>query len=276
MSRGAMSRGAMSTGIPRYVRPRPDRVGGLTSTGWSILLVVAGVLTVEAASRLGLISTVDLVPVTVMAGRAAELVTDPAFLTRQLLPTLGLIAAGFAAAAVLGVAVGLLLWRSPWWSDALQPYLNIYYAIPTFAVYPILVVLFGTGPVPILLLATAFSVVVIIANALIGFRSVPVAVDKLARANRLGRRAHLTKILLPAAVPDIAAGLRLGLVYATIAVLATEFILATRGLGHFISQAYHTFHTVDMYAGILLICLVALVLNLGVGAVLSRLDWRQR
>lgn len=264
------------TGIPRYVRPRPDRVGGLSAPAWSAVLVVAGILAVELVTRLGVISEVDLVPVTVMAGRAVALVTDGAFLTGQLLPTLGLIAAGFAAAAVIGIAMGLLLFRSRWWSDALQPYLNIYYAIPTFAVYPVLVVLFGTGPLPILLLATAFGVVVIIANSLIGFRSVPASVDKLARANRLGRRAHLTKVLLPAAVPDIAAGLRLGLVYATIAVLATEFILATRGLGHFISQAYHTFHTVDMYAGILLICVMALALNLSVGAVLSRLDWRQR
>jgi NitT/TauT family transport system permease protein len=130
--------------------------------------------------------------------------------------------------------------------------------------------------VPILVVSVSFAVVVIITNGLTGFDSVPVTVRKLARARQLTPRQYLTKVLLPAAMSGTAAGLRLGLVYSTIGVLATEFILSTHGLGHFIADAYHTFHVEGMYAGILLICLVALVLNVTVSAVLARVDWRRR
>ena len=265
-----------SNQIPGYIRPRPAKILGLSAPAWSVLVSLAGLVLLEVVTRLGLISPVDLIPPTEMAARAAALLADGAFVADQLLPTVGLIALTFVLAGVLGIAVAYLLWSSSWCRRALQPYLNVYYAVPIFAIYPILVVLFGTGRVPIVLVSTAFSVVIIITNTLIGFNAVPETVHKLAWSRRLDQRRYLTKILLPAAAPDIATGLRLGLVYATIAVLATEFIISTHGLGHFISEAYETFRIADMYAGIVLICLLALVLNVTVAAVLNRIDWRRR
>lgn len=265
----------MIAALPRYARPRPDRLLGLTPAVWTGVLAVLALAALEVLART-VVDPIDLVPPSTMVVRTAELLGTAGFVTGQVLPSLGLIAAAFALAGVAGVGLAYTMWRSPWWRRALQPYLNVYYAIPIFAVYPILVVLLGTGGVPIVLLSAAFGAVVVVTNSLLGFDSVPEPVRKLARSRNLDARRYLTAILLPAALPDIADGLRLGLVYATIGVLATEFILSTRGLGHEIADAYHTFRTADMYAGILLICLLALALNVAVGAVLDRLDWRRR
>lgn len=270
-----MTDSAMATAVPRYLRPRPRRVLGLPSVAWTAVIGIGLVGLVEFLARSGAVSSFDLVPVTEMVSRIGELLIDPEFLVEDLLRTVVLILVSFVVATVLGIALAYLLWRVRWCRNAIQPYLNVYYAVPTFAVYPILVVLFGTGFVPIFLLAVAFSLVVIAANSLNGFNSVSGVTDKLAVSLRLTPRQYFTKVLLRSAVPDIASGMKLGFVYALIGVLATEFILSTSGLGNFISEAYIDFRTQDMYAGILLVCILALAANLGLGAMLNRFNWRR-
>ncbi|MHA6616196.1 ABC transporter permease [Pseudonocardia sp. DLS-67] len=267
--------GRRATGVPRYVRPRPERVLGLRAPAWTALVGAGLVVAVELLARSGVVDGTDLIPVSEMLAGIAALLVDPEFLVGDLLWTVGLIAVSFTLATALGVGLAYTLWRAVWWRRAVQPYLNVYYAVPTFALYPILVVLFGTGAIPIILLAVAFSSVVIAANALNGFDSVPPTVDKLAASLRLRPGTYLWKVLLPSAAPNIAAGMKLGFVYALIGVLATEFILATRGLGQFISHAYITFDSEEMYAGILFVCLFALGANLALSAVLDRFDWRR-
>ncbi len=71
-------------------------------------------------------------------------------------------------------------------------------------------------------------------------------------------------------------GLKLGLSYAVISVLASEFILSTQGLGHFISIAYDGFDIADMYAGILIVALIALLSTSLISLALNRFDWRRR
>lgn len=275
MSTPVVSRPRAASGIPRYVRPRPQRVLGLSAPVWTAVVGIGLVVLVEVLARSGAVSGADLVPVSEMLVGIGGLLVDPEFLVGSLLWTVTLIAVSFVLATVLGVGLAYTLWRARWWRRAVQPYLNIYYAVPTFALYPIFVVLFGTGAVPIVLLAVAFSSVVIAANALNGFSSVPASVNKLAASLQLGSSQYLRKVLLPAAAPDIAAGMKLGFVYALIGVLATEFILSTRGLGQFISNAYITFDADEMYAGILFVCLFALAANLLLSAVLDRFDWRR-
>lgn len=270
-----MSTGPAS-GIPRYLRPRPDRVLAMSAPVWTAVIGVLAIVAVEVLARSGAISGSDLVPVSEMVVQIGALLVDPAFLVQDLLWTAALIAGSFVLATLLGITLAYTLWRARWWRRAVQPYLNVYYAVPTFALYPVLVVIFGTGPVPIVAIAVAFSSVVIAANALNGFNSVSPVTDKLATSLRLRPAQYLRKVLLPSAVPDIASGMKLGFVYALIGVLATEFILSTRGLGHFISDAYITFDTEQMYAGILFVCLFALAANLGLGAVLDRFDWKRR
>jgi len=262
--------------VPSYVRPTPRRVAGLPAAAWTLVLVAAAVVAVELYARSGAVSRLDLIPVSEMATRSLELLGNRDFVVDALLRSMVLICASFAASAVVGVGVAYLMARSRWVHRAVKPYVNVFYALPIFALYPVMVVMFGTGVVPIVLLATLFSVVIVISNALVGFESTPVIVTKLARSLEMTRSQQLRKILLPAALPDILAGLKLGLAYAIIAVLATEFILATTGLGQVVNRAYNNFNTVDMYAGILFVSAFALLANLALGAALRTFDWRRR
>lgn len=262
--------------VPSYVRPVPRRVVGLPAAAWTALMIVTAVVAVEVYARSGSVSRLDLIPVTEMVTRSVELLGDRAFVVEALLRSVLLICVSFAGSALIGVGTAYLMARSRWAYRALKPYVNVFYALPIFALYPVMVVMFGTGAIPVVLLATLFSVVIVISNSLVGFESTPPIVGKLARSLEMSRGQQFRKILLPSALPDILAGLKLGLAYAIIAVLATEFILATTGLGQVVNRAYNSFNTVDMYAGIVFVVVFALLANLALSAALNSFDWRRR
>lgn len=262
--------------VPRYARPAPRRVAGLPPAVWTLMLVVALLASVEIAARAGSVSPLDLVPVTEMITGVRELLEEPGFISEELMRTFLTVIVSFALAGFFGVLIAFGMSQSAWLRSALQPYLNVFYALPIFALYPVLVVLLGTGMLPVVLLATTFSIVSVISNSLVGFDNVPPIVAKLSRSLQFDRRRHLTLILLPAALPDILAGLKLALAYAIIAVLASEFILAPHGLGRVVANSYNSFNTPHMYAGVLFIVTFALVANLLLGAALARFDWRRR
>lgn len=252
------------------VGPRSERRLGLGVRGWTVLGGAATALLLEVAPRVGLVDSYSLVPLSQMAGRALQLLADPEFLVRDLLPSLGAIAASFLLAAVLGVTVGLLIWAVPAVRRSLDPWLATYYAVPTFALYPLLVVVMGVGLGPIILLGTLFAVVAMISATTDGLDAIPGTTLRLMDSLTMRRRQRVTKVLIPAALPQISVGLRLALSYSIIMVLASEFVLSTRGLGHFISNAYNDFAITDMYAGVLLVFALALLLNVVFARLLTR------
>lgn len=249
-------------------RPARERRLGLTVRGWTIVGGLLTVLLLELAPRLGLVDSFSLVPLSAMVVRAAGLLVDPRFLTEDLVPSLLAILVAFLFAVVLGILIGLLVWRFTWARKILDPWLATYYAIPTFALYPLLVALLGIGFVPIVVLATLFAIVAMISSTVDGLDCIPRSVLRLAAVLQLDPLQRTFKVLLPAALPQISVGLRLALSYSLIMVLASEFVLSTSGLGHFISNAYNDFAITDMYAGVLLVFVLALGLNSAFAAAL--------
>lgn len=243
---------------------------GLPPAAWTAAGVIVIAALLEAAPRLGWVDTFSLVPLSEMATRAAELLTEPAFWEKDLLPSLVGIAASFVLAVVGGILSGLALWRFPMARRAVDPWLTTYYAIPTFALYPLLVVVLGVGTLPIVLLGTLFAIVAMISATMDGLDSTPRSVLRLAQVLELSGVQRAVKVLLPAALPQISVGVRLALSYSLIGVLASEFVLSTRGLGHFISDSYNDFAIADMYAGVLIVFVLALAVNVGLGSLIGR------
>jgi len=254
-----------NTDKPRTVR---ERRLGLTVRGWTVIGALLAVLFLELAPRLGLVDSFSLVPLSAMVVRALGLLVDPEFLSQDLAPSLLSILVAFIFAVISGVLIGLVVWRFDWARKILDPWLATYYAIPTFALYPLLVALLGIGFVPIVLLATLFAVVAMISSTVDGLDGIPRSVLRLAAVLQLDPIQRTFKVLLPAALPQISVGLRLALSYSLIMVLASEFVLSTSGLGHFISNAYNDFAITDMYAGVLLVFVLALGLNFAFAAAL--------
>lgn len=243
---------------------------GLTVRGWTLVGALVTATFLEVAPRVGLVDSYSLVPLSTMVSRAAQLLVDPAFVLDDLAPSLIAIATSFVLAAVLGAAIGLLVWAVPAVRHSLDPWLATYYAIPTFALYPLLVVVMGVGIAPIVLLGTLFAVVAMISATADGLDSIPRTTLRLMESLQMPRGQRVTKVLIPAALPQISVGLRLALSYSFIMVLASEFVLSTRGLGHFISNAYNDFAISDMYAGVLLVFALALILNVVFARLLTR------
>src|SRR5699024_1890017 len=140
----------------------------------------------------------------------------------------------------------------------------------TFALYPLLVVVMGVGLAPIILLGTLFAVVAMISATADGLDGIPKSTLRLMQSLEMRWPQRVSKVLIPAALPQISVGLRLALSYSFIMVLASEFVLSSRGLGHFISNAYNDFAITNMYAGVVIVFALALVLNVVFAKLLTR------
>jgi NitT/TauT family transport system permease protein len=243
----------------------------MTRARWIQLgAAVIAVGALELICRVGWVRPTTLVPPSVMVQAAIAAAQDPETLADFGL-TLSTVAIVVAIAAVLGVLGGIALHATPRWRRAAEPFIASYYALPLFALYPLLVVVLGVGTAPIIATGVLYAMMSVAMATLAGLDRIPAVYRKAARVNRLGRFATVTRILVPACAPDIAGGVALSVSYAFVAVIASEFLLASHGIGHAIADAYEEFQTRRMY-GLMLglgICVVAV--NLAMARLRARL-----
>ena len=165
----------------------------------------------------------------------------------------------FAAAALLGVAYGLVAGWSRTVEQVTVPIVHILQLIPGLAWIPVALLLFGIGQRATLFMiaVTAFSPVAL--NVLAGVKCVDVTYIRAARMLGAGRRMLLLRVLLPGALPQILTGLRIGLGNGWRVLLAAEMIVGTgTGLGYCIIQARWTLDYASAFVCLVLICLVGL------------------
>ena len=190
--------------------------------------------------------------------------------------TLARIAWAFALAAVLGVGLGLAmgLWRRL--REGLDPVFAAIYPIPSVLFLPLASFALprGEGAAIATIALTAFFLIAITTTH--GVRQidrlvVEAAVHYGARGPRL-----FAAVLLPAALPFILTGLRLGLGYTLIVAVAVEIVAASRGLGSLLWLSWQVLKVEDMYATFLVIALLGAALSYGLDALRTRLlPWVQ-
>jgi NitT/TauT family transport system permease protein len=155
----------------------------------------------------------------------------------------------------------MLLARFRYLAQISEPYLAALYALPLVFFYPLLLALFGLGAKPIVIIATTMAFVPTAVSTRIGLTEVPEIYRRLARSVGASRLDLYRKVLFPAAVPFVFAGLKMGFVYALIGSVAMEFVLTDSGLGFAVRYNYNFFNAREMYAFVLLILLIAIALN---------------
>jgi NitT/TauT family transport system permease protein len=225
-----------------------------------LVLVVATIVLLELLCRMGLIDRLTMQP-------PSEVVRDLGVLlvsgrmNGAMLKTFVNVAVAAILAVVAGVifAAGIHRYRAV--RQGLEPLFATYYAIPVYAFYPMLIILFGLGDVPQILIGFMLSVVAVIVNTLSGLDRVSPVLLKTARVYRLGPIATARKITLPSAAPYLLTGARLAVAYAFIGVIGAEFIMSQTGIGYEISFAYNNFDNKVMYPLILLILVVSVLVN---------------
>jgi ABC-type nitrate/sulfonate/bicarbonate transport system permease component len=181
---------------------------------------------------------------------------------QDVLPSILRILGGWALAVLIGIPFGILIGRSRNLSDLVNPSLQFLRAIPGPALIPIFIILLGTESTMRVTLIAFGSVWPILLNTIEGTRTVdPVQIDT-ARAFRIPRHARLWRIVLPAAMPKIFAGMRVSLALAVILMVVSELVASTSGIGYRIQNAQIMFLLTDMWCGIILLALIGYTVNL--------------
>ncbi|MGJ4995849.1 ABC transporter permease [Bradyrhizobium sp. HKCCYLS3077] len=169
--------------------------------------------------------------------------------------------AGFAIAVVLGVSLGIAAAVSPPINAAVKPIVRVLAPLPKVALYPAFLLLLGFGHESKIMLVAADALFPILLSTYYGATTIEQKLIWSALAAGTPPRDVLWKVVLPAAMPSILTGCRIGLVISCIVVFLAEMITSTDGLGHVLVTAARTFQAVDMFVPLITISLLGLILN---------------
>ena len=184
-------------------------------------------------------------------------------------------AIGYGASVVVGILVGALAGRFRIVEYVVDPFLWFLYSAPLIAFYPIFVLWFGLGVPTVIAITFLLSVTQIAANTLRGIQSVNPGLLRAARSFGASERDLLWKVVLPASVPMVIAGLRLGVGRALMGVVVGELFGATAGLGFSIAYYGALLKTTDMIASLVVVVVLGVLCTQALSAVEARFDsWR--
>ncbi len=201
--------------------------------------------------------------------RLVQLAGDPQFQAHCAV-TLFRLFTGFAIAAVLGIGIGIAAAGSRAVSAAVTPLVRVLAPVPKIALYPALVLTLGFDHSSKIALVAADALFPILLATYQGASAVEPKLIWSARAAGVSQRRCLLTVVLPAALPSIMTGCRIGLIISCIVVFLAEMITSTDGLGHVLVRASRNFQTVDMFVPIIAISLLGLALNAAFNALRAR------
>ncbi len=211
--------GGAGTGLRRAI---PFLVAVVLLAIWQLLTMFHAFSAVVLPSPLSVVKEIPVLFATGYGGQT--LLTDIWISTAR-------IAAGFLAAVVVGVPVGILMASSDLVFQVIDPMLQFIRPVPPLAYIPLLVVWFGIGEVSKGLLILLGTIPVIVINTISGVRATPPERIRVAQCVGATRLQILRHVILPSALPEIFTGMRVGIGVAWTCLVAAEIIAATAGLG---------------------------------------------
>lgn len=223
----------------------------------STLLGLVLLLLWEAGVRLGDVPAYLLPPPSMVVMR---IVGDYRALFMHTMVTVNEVVIGFALAIVVSIPLAALLAQFRSIERALYPILVASQTVPKVAIAPLFVVWFGFGLLPKILIAFLICFFPILIDALIGFRSTPKEVIWLARSMGASPRRIFLNFQLPAALPNIFAGLKVASTLAVVGAVVGEFVAADSGLGYQLIVANGMLDVVLSFAVLVVLSAVGIVL----------------
>ncbi len=182
-------------------------------------------------------------------------------ITASLLVSLHRIAWGFSIGAAAGFLLGCVLGTSQRARDYLDPTVRALFAVPTLGWIPILILVFGIDETLKTLVIAKAVLVPIVVNTSRGIRNIPDAYVDVARALRLPLRSRFLKLTVPASLPSIFTGIRLGLNHAFIALIVVEMLAATEGLGYMMVWGRKLFQLDIVIVGMIVVGIIGFLLD---------------
>jgi NitT/TauT family transport system permease protein len=172
---------------------------------------------------------------------------------------------GLGIAALAGIPIGLLLGRYRVLEAAFGIYVTAGYATPLIALVPVLILWFGLGMTVKVVIVFLLAFFPICINTWLGVKAVPKTLIEVGVAFVAPGREIMRRIVLPAVLPYIMAGVRLAIGKAVIAMIIAEFLTAISGLGGLIINAANSFQTAQMFVPIIIVMVFAVGLTAAVG-----------
>jgi ABC-type nitrate/sulfonate/bicarbonate transport system permease component len=197
-------------------------------------------------------------------------------LPRQLMASLLTLGVGFVLSVVLGVGFGLVMGRSRIAEAALDPHMNALYATPQVALIPLLMMWFGLGFTIKAVIIFLFAFFPILINTASGVRNVGASMVEVGRAYMASHRQVLLKIIFPAALPFIMAGVRIAVGRAIVGMVVAELFTAITGLGAMLTLYGNLFETAKMFVVIIVFGLLGVALIRATQALENRMGrWKE-
>lgn len=197
---------------------------------------------------------------------AWELIGDGS-LQADILTTLRIVGIGFGIGAVLGIVAGLVIGTLPFAAALFRPSLTAAYTIPKLGVFPLLLLIFGIGDMPKLVLVGSTVFLLVALATADASANVPSGMADVGRAFKAGYGRKLVEIVLPSSLPGIFTSLRLSMGISLLLVVATEFVAGNEGIGHLIWNSWNLFQPAPMYVGVITSAVVGVVITSIVGIV---------
>jgi NitT/TauT family transport system permease protein len=191
---------------------------------------------------------------------ARRLWSDAGFMAFHSAVTLLTTIGGFLLSVAIGVPLGMLLVWSRLLERAVMPLLVVSQSFPKVAVAPLIVIWFGLGFLPKILIAFSVAFFPIVVSTIAGMRSVETDMDDLARSMQATPLKTFTKIRLPFAMPQIFSGIKVAVAFATVGAVVGEWVGADAGLGYLLLWSNANLDTPLLFAVLICLMLIGLVL----------------
>jgi nitrate/nitrite transport system permease protein len=256
----------------RQLTPFAEKAGRVLAQIVPPILTIAilGVVWEVLCSRPG----ATLPPPSVVVAETWELIVDPFYvgsgvdqgLFWQMLASLTRVAQGFALAAGVGVALGVLIGQSIWAMRGLDPLFQVLRTVPPLAWLPLSLAAFRAGEPAAIFVIFITAVWPVLINTAVGVREIPQDYRNVARVLRLTPWEMFARITVPAAAPYIFTGLRIGVGLSWLAIVAAEMLIGGVGIGFFIWDAWNSSRISDIILALVCVGVVGFLLDRLIGA----------
>jgi NitT/TauT family transport system permease protein len=216
--------------------------------------------------------TILIPPLSGVLVRLVEIVPTESFLA-ALGITLRAYLVGVAIAIGVGVPLGLAMGRSLFVDRLVLPWVSLFVSAPLTALVPVIMALFGFGEITIVLTVVLFAIWIIILDARAGSHGISRSLAEMALIYGATTWQAFTKIYFWAALPEILAGIRLGLVRAVKGVIIGQLLVSVIGFGYLFEIYSSNFLMEHMWALLLVLFLFAYLIDAGMGELERRIDY---
>ena len=237
---------------------RPSPLGEYGPAALGIVCVVAFFCVLEGLIRAGVISEYIMPPPSQVLEAFGRVITEE-HIVRRFFLTIGECLMTGVMITVFGVAGGVLLHRYKLLQQAVETWIAALAAAPVVLAYPLFMVIFGRNAWTIIMIGFVAALPPVILKTIEGLSGTRKVLVNVGRSFNLTASQQFWKIMLPAALPTIFTGVRLGLIFALINVVGVEFLINYGGLGQLINDLAERYDLPGTYAAICFVILVSVV-----------------